>query len=189
VILDFKDLFSPEELSTLEQLIQIVPESSFQIHESLGRLQTNDILLPSNISDKLTALISAALGKQVKMVTPVWVEYSNKYGSPNLPPHFDRDSNEFIINYQLASSPNTVWPLGVDCQTYSLTDNSAVGFNPNTHVHWRTHKTLAPGEYIQMIFFRFYDPANLADYSYLPSHSDDPIFTEVRSFRDSLPNN
>jgi hypothetical protein len=189
MILEFKDLFSKEDLSTLNHLIQIIPESRFQVHESLGRLQTNDILLPKDFSDRLIDPISTALGKELKMVTPVWVEYSNKYGSPNLPPHFDRDSNEFIINYQLASSPGTVWPLGVDCQTYSLTDNSAVGFNPNTHVHWRTHKTLAPGEYIQMVFFRLYDPINLADYSYLPDHSEDPIFTEVRSFRDSLPTN
>ncbi len=187
MILEFKDLFSQEELSTLNQLIQIIPDHKFQVHESLGRLQTNDVLLPKNLSSKLTTSISTVLGKQVKMVTPVWVEYSNKYGSPNLPPHFDRDSNEFIINYQLASSPNTVWPVGVNCQTYPLTDNSAVGFNPNTNVHWRPHKTLAPGEYVQMIFFRFYDPVNLADYSYLPNHSDDPIFTEVSAFRDSLP--
>jgi hypothetical protein len=186
MILDLKDLFSPEELSTLKHLIQAIPDSSFSVHEDLGRLQTNDILLPKEISDKLIDTISAVLGKPVSMVTPVWVEYSNKYGRPNLPPHFDRDSNEFIINYQLASSLNTVWPVGVDCQTYPLTDNSAVAFNPNTHVHWRTHKDLEDGEYIQMIFFRFFDPTNKADYSYLPSHSDDPLFTEIRAFRDNL---
>jgi hypothetical protein len=186
MIVELKNLFSKQELSTLKQMIAALPESSFSENKDLGRLITNDIKLPEDIYNKLINTISGVLGKDVVMANPVWVEYSNKYGDPRLPTHFDGDSNEFIIDFQLSSSPNTVWPLGVNSQTYVLEDNSAIAFNPNTNIHWRPNKSFKDGDAIQMLFFRFSDPANPVDYSYLPNHPDDEVFKEVNVFKKTL---
>lgn len=186
MILELDNLFTEEELSAIKEIISSLPESSFIDQSGLGRRVTNEWRLPQSIHDKLIDLVSSTLGKKVMMPNPVWSEYSSKYGEPNLPPHFDGDFNDFIINFQLESSPDTVWPAGVNLELYTLQDNSAVAFNPNTNAHWRPVRAFKKDEYIQMIFIRFFDPVNTADYSHLPSHQDDPIFAEVKAFRDNL---
>jgi hypothetical protein len=112
------------------------------------------------------------------------VRYSNKNGSPNLPPHYDRDKNDLIFNFQLSS--NISWGVGVGLKVYELEDNSAAIFNPNTNIHWRPHKTFKDDEYVTMIFFRFYKKENQLDYSYLPDSPSDLEIKEVANFRDSL---
>lgn len=189
VILELDNLLTEEELLAVKQIITSLPASSFIDQPGLGRTVTNEWRLPQSIHDRLIDLVSSTLGKKVMMPNPVWSEYSATYGQPNLPPHFDGDFNDFIINFQLESSPNTVWPAGVNLELYTLKDNSAVAFNPNTNAHWRPHRTFKDGEYIQMIFIRFFDPVDTADYSHLPSHPNDPIFAEVFAFRESLRSN
>jgi hypothetical protein len=92
-----------------------------------------------------------------------------------------------IINYQLES--NTSWELGLDLQTYTLEDNSALVFNANTNVHWRTHKDFKEGEYVKMLFIRFYNSEVRSDYSYVPMNQTDKAFIEARALRDSLKSN
>jgi len=113
------------------------------------------------------------------------VEYSNLYGKPNLPPHFDGDNNDLIINMQIDS--NTVWPLGLNLNVYELKNNSALIFNANKEVHWRTHKEFKDGEYVKMIFVRFCNLDNLSDYSHLRLSQDDPVFKDARDIRESYP--
>ncbi len=114
----------------------------------------------------------------------VSVVYSSEYGEPNLPPHFDGDSTDLIINYQLDS--NTSWDIALDTEVYPMEDNSALIFNPNESIHWRPHKTFKEGEYVRMVFFRFYNPAGRSDYSHLNFMQDDAIFKEPNKLREKL---
>jgi hypothetical protein len=112
------------------------------------------------------------------------VEYSLAYGKPDLPPHFDGDDTDLIVNYQFDS--NTDWPLGVNGELIELESNSGVLFNPNSNLHWRPLKTFKEGEYVKMIFFRFRNPVTPSDYSHLRLTQEDPIFDEARKARGTL---
>jgi hypothetical protein len=82
---------------------------------------------------------------------------------------------------------NTVWPLGLNLDVYELENNSALIFNANKEIHWRTHKEFKDGEYVNMMFVRFSHSEYLSDYSHLDLIQNDPIFTDIRAFRDSYP--
>lgn len=112
------------------------------------------------------------------------VEYNSKYGEPNLPPHWDSDQTDIIVNYQLQS--NTTWGVGVDEQVFPLVDNTAIVFNPNESIHWRPIKKFEPGEYVRMVFFRFWNKSNPTDNSHLDFNQDNPVFDKIRDIRNSL---
>ena len=195
------DIFSGSELEEINQTIneylsidEYISSKEYQINQpdfqvgtdtNLGRLQI-DLKMPKAIEDKLTIICSSILGFSVRMTTVLCVEYNNKYGNPNLSPHFDHDRNNLVVDYQLES--NTSWDLGIDLSTHSLEDNSALIFNGNEHIHWRPHKTFKDGEHIKMIFFRFSYARDNAKYIHPDYHPDDPIYDEVKRFRDSLGN-
>jgi hypothetical protein len=181
------NLFSPEELDQTHSLLlpeNLTPKQKSYPFEELGRLQTEEFMVPESVSDRLLSLVRELTDSNLEMSGALYVKYSLEYGQPNLNPHFDGDRSNFIVDYQLGS--NTIWPLGVNLDIYPLKDNQALLFNPNENIHWRPRKTFNLGEYVEMLFFRFYDPEAPVDYSYLPHHPDDPAFTEVRTFRDGL---
>lgn len=184
----FDQLLTSEEY---EQVLDIVrgytstAESSYT--HNLGRLNIEGLSLPTEPLDRITALVNSLLEPEEPLemiMTPLCVIYSAEYGEPHLPTHFDGDSTDFIIDYQLTA--NTAWPLGADLSVYPLKNNQAVGFNPNKTIHWRPEKKFQPGEYVVMIFFRFFNPRNPSDYSHLPHHPEDPIFKEASEYRDSF---
>lgn len=195
-----KDVFSPDEITLLNNIINNteipivdgtyvgcnVNDDGTGLHPGLGRLQIGNIApqMPQDMKDKLEALASDFAGVKLTLDHAAYAEYNGKYGTPNLPPHFDGDTNDLIINYQLES--NTDWDLGIDLATYNLEDNSALVFNANTTVHWRVHKEFKEGEYVKMLFIRFYEAGNRKDYSFVPMNSMDEVFAEIRNFRDSL---
>jgi len=155
------------------------------ISKSLGRLQFSDFIKDENsfIYKKVKDFIKT-FSKDVRLGNILYVEYNNKYGTPNLPPHFDGDSSKFVVNFQLSS--NTAWDLGIDFDIYSIEDNSALIFDPNKNIHWRPKKTFKDGEYVKMIFFRFYDLNKQVDNSHLRLSLNDKIFKNINDFRDSL---
>jgi hypothetical protein len=114
-----------------------------------------------------------------------YVEYNSLCGNPNLPPHLDSDVNDLILNIQIES--NTDWALGLDLKTYTIEDNSALMFNPNKQIHWRAHKEFKDGEYVRMLFVRFFNPKSPSDYSHLDVLQDHEMFKEAIEFRDSYP--
>lgn len=162
------------------------------ISKTLGRLQTS---LGTSLSFKTTYEKLVDLCKtsynltsetEVEVSSVAYVDYDAKYGTPNLPPHFDGDSSEFILNYQLES--NTSWDIGVDFITYPMENNSAVIFQPNKDIHWRPFKKFNDGEYVRMIFFRFsiVDDENIVDNSHLRYNLSDKVYKDVNDFRNSL---
>lgn len=191
------DIFTPDQIEHLHKLISDakipVDEDGQYISfkfgevglcEELGRLQYGNIFrgLTKDILDRIYDLIAGITDDKLTISHAVCVEYSNKYGKPNLPPHRDGDTNDLIINFQLES--NTFWDLGLNFDTYSLEDNSALIFNGNTEIHWRVHKDFKDGEFVKMIFIRLYKAEDRSDYSHI--NQSDEIFYPYRKFRDSL---
>jgi hypothetical protein len=180
-------LFTKDELRVLNSLISEDKKNILQtVDEQLGRIQVSNFgkTLNSLFYTKLSKIAKEVSGKDLSFANKIYVEYSNQYGAPNLPPHFDGDSSDLIINFQLQS--NTSWDIGLDLTLYSLQDNSALVFNGNEYIHWRPHKVFNDGEYVKMIFFRFQDVKNPLDNSKLRYSLDDKVYKEVNEFRDSL---
>jgi hypothetical protein len=161
-------------------------ENEFSISKDLGRLQFTIKNIDEQLEIKLTKMVNSFLNSNYCLYGASYVEYNSKYGNPNLPPHFDGDQTELMVNYQLKS--NTSWAIGLNKETYNLEDNSALIFNPNESIHWRTKKTFKDGEFVKMIFFRFADPNNEKDNSHLRYSLDHEILKDVNIFRDSLTN-
>jgi hypothetical protein len=175
------NLFTEKEL---EDIKIIINNSEYSKNDSvLGRLQI-EFDLPKYIKIKLQDLIYSITNTKLSLGHTLYVEYSNKYGQPNLPPHFDGSQSDMMIDFQLEA--NTSWDLGINTTTYSIENNSAIIFNPNEYIHWRPHKKFNDQEYIKMIFIRFDNLKNLSDYSHLRYRQDNPVFEEAHKFRDSL---
>jgi hypothetical protein len=177
------NLFSQEEIDYINNVISNSPTT---IHDGLGRIQGSghgQWLLPETYK-KLTDIARKVSDLPLIIDHAMFVEYSNLYGKPALRTHLDCDTNDLIINIQLEA--NTVWDIGLNLETYTLSDNSALVFNANKEIHWRVHKEFKDGEYVRMMFVRFYNAEKRSDYSSLPNHPDDEMFKEAREFRDSL---
>ena len=193
------DLFSSAELNILYAFINsiVIPikDDGTYIYDTdnggedctiskyLGRIQASSEV-PKEVCDKLFSIAKSISSKELKSSGMTYVEYNKKYGTPNLPPHFDGDDKNLIINYQISS--NTSWDIGVDLGTHIMEDNSALVFNANKNIHWRPHKVFAEGDYVRMIFFRFQDVDNIVDNSHLKYSSDHEIYDEANRIRNGL---
>jgi hypothetical protein len=183
-MLKVSNIFSKEDIAAIKNIIDN-PDSK-QVHNGLGRLeQGGNFNLPETIIAKLTKIVKEVSGAETMSLRSLMaVEYNNKYGDPSLPPHFDGDTTEIIVDFQISS--NTSWGIGLNLEVFELEDNSAVIFNPNTNIHWRPIKSFEDGEYVQMIFFRFNDPNNVVEHLEARYSQDHEVFREVREFRESL---
>lgn len=187
----FKDIFSEEELRAINQAIDNITipnkyreSDGVGVNKELGRLQFGGLNGIDDINKKVNEIVNSIVPKPLSMSHVISVEYSGKYGHPVLPPHYDHDTNDIVVDFQL--SANTSWDLGVDLKNYEMLDNSALIFNANEHIHWRPHKTFKDGEYVKMVFWRFCDEENPSDYSHLDVQQDHDILKEANAFRDSL---
>lgn len=177
----------------------IFDDSSLDVSVSryLGRIQFNikniQDLFPvnnlgtaeKNLTIRLTKFANSFSGLDLILSSVTYVEYSSKYGIPELPPHYDGDKNDLIVNYQLDA--NTRWDLGVNFETYEIKNNSALVFNPNKIAHWRPNKIFNDGDFVKMIFFRFAKKENPTDYSDLQKFwPNDEVFKNICEFRNSL---
>lgn len=176
------NVFSKEYVNTLFDLVN---KSVIDNDERLGRSIS---ILPTliNFNTGLEKILKDLNINDLSVSSVTYVEYNNKYGEPNLPPHYDGDFNELIINYQLES--NTSWDVGVEKVLYKTEDNSVLVFNPNKYIHWRPIKKFNDGEYMKMLFFRLCnkDESKRNDYSELRFSMDHPIYKEINDFRNSL---
>jgi hypothetical protein len=174
------NFLSPDELEIVKELMD--ERTGSKNDETLGRVLYG-IYLEEEIISKIQKRVEALTGLKLGQSRCCsCTDYSSEYGQPNLPPHYDGDDNILIIDYQFDS--NTSWGLGVDTEVFHMEDNEAVIFNPNEHVHWRPHKTFKEGEYVRMVFFRFTDPDQLADYSHLNLNQSHELFDDARKARE-----
>jgi hypothetical protein len=141
--------------------------------------------LPDSIINAIKQKAERLLNKKLRKMSASYAEYRLEYGQPNLPPHFDGDNNDLIIDYQLNS--NTSWGLGVDDELFEMNDNTAIMFNPNEYPHWRPRKEFQEGEYMGVVFFRCPDySGEEVDYSSKALSQQDSAFDKARAIRDSL---
>lgn len=181
-----KNFLLPEELEMIHYLLTDEEEWTSRTEKKkdpvLGRIMYA-VYLPDSILDAIRIRVEHLVGKALPPMSCMFVDYDNQYGQPNLPPHYDGDTNALIIDYQYKS--NTTWGLGVDKEVFEMEDNEAIIFNPNEYPHWRPHKTFKDGEFVTMIFFRFPDSTGEVDYSHMRFSQDDPIFDNIRKIRDA----
>jgi|694.fasta_scaffold01503_77 hypothetical protein len=172
-------------------------DSYISVSKYLGRIQFNinnisDLfpvknleLADKSLTIRLTKLANYISGLDLTLSSITYVEYSSRYGTPSLPPHYDGDNNDLIVNYQFDS--NTRWDIGVNFETYEIKNNSALVFNPNKTAHWRPNKIFNDGDFVKMIFFRFAKKENPTDYSDLQKlWPNDEVFKNICEFRNSL---
>ena len=179
------NIFTEEEIASLEKEIGKAEEQN--VHGGiapLGRLEINRFHTPQEIGNKVLNLVEAIYGKPVILRSVSCVIYSSEYGQPNLPPHFDGDKSDLIVDLQISS--NTDWGIGIDLEVFPMEDNSALIFNPNTNIHWRPIKNFKDGEYVKMLFLRFSNKEKETDYSYARKSQDDPIFKKVNKYRNEI---
>lgn len=174
------NIFLNSELDIFNNIVKdqtLVNDES--VNNFLGRFEIREgfITMSESITEKLLILAKNFFDCPYSISSVVYVEYSNVYGKPLLPPHFDEDQNDLIINYQLSS--NTSWQVGVGTNLYSLQDNSALLFNPNTNIHWRPQKTFNDGEYVKMMFFRFCKNDMRSQYPILSDKNKNELFGEI----------
>jgi hypothetical protein len=183
-IYSIPNLFSEEELKVINDLMARITPADYEHDKMLGR-GLYYFKAPDLIYQKLTTVVNDKLGTNLAMNHVVlYAEYSAVYGKPNLGPHLDGDGHDLILDYQLSS--NTSWDLGVNLKTYPVEDNSSLLFNANTNIHWRPYKNFTEGEYVKMLFFRFFNPSQRSDYSHVKHDPNDPIYDEVKAFRDQI---
>ena len=178
------DIFSQKQIDRIRRFVSNITP---QLNDELGRLVFGDIrpALSDQTCIKLYKIVKNVTDLPLSIGSAIYVEYSPLYGKPNLPPHFDADTNDLILNIQLEA--NTDWLLGLNLETYLLKDNSALIFNGNKEIHWRVHKEFKEGEYVKMLFVRLLNQESPSDYSHLDVLQDHEMFKEVRKFRDSYP--
>jgi hypothetical protein len=180
-VYEVSNFLLPEELKAIE--LKIKDRKIEKEDAALGRIL---YMVPDlyEINNAIQKRVARLVGKELDLIGGVFAEYNSKYGQPNLPPHFDGDTNSLIVDYQYKS--NTSWGLGVDTTVFEMEDNKAIIFNPNEYPHWRPHKTFEEGEEITMIFFRFPDRSGKTDYSHKRQWPGDEIFADIRKIRDNL---
>lgn len=176
------NIFLEEELTILKNIFKNA--TRIEPDPVLGRKIVYMTNIPEKLLLRVAQIVNTISNEPMSLANYMSVEYNNQYGKPNLPVHFDGDTMDLIVNFQLSS--NISWDLGVDCETYPLNDNSAVIFHPNFNSHWRPKKEFKDEDYVAMIFFRFQKKDNKTDYSHLALSQDDPIFKKANDFRDSL---
>ena len=161
-----KKVLDTTEINNDTTLGRVVGTMHVEINEIIGTL----LQVVNDISDKRLSLSSMS-----------YAYYDGTYGEPNLPPHIDRDTIDLIIDYQLES--NISWDLGINTELYSVKDNNAIAFNPNTNIHWRPHRRFEEGEYVKMLFFRFVGLDVVSDYYNM--EIDESLLDQVKTLRDS----
>lgn len=184
-VTEIKNLFSDTELDMLKDIL--LKSAYDHVDYTLGRVVLNVDINDTKIYDKVVEVAEKITGHRMSISHCVYSEYSSKHGNPDLPPHFDFDENNLFIGYQLKS--NTDWPVGVNLDLYNLEDNSAIAFNANTNIHWRPWKKFSQGEYVRVIFFRLHFVERRKTYSDIALNQLDPVYKEVRDYRDSICNN
>jgi len=175
-----KNVLSQEHYDMVKETIQTFKKLDNQ--EIYGRTHSGGYL-PEEVRDAIMTIVAPLSDKPLEMKEGAQVvTYSNEYGAPNLPPHFDGDDTEFLFNYQLES--NVTWPLGLNKEAIALEDNDVVILRPNQDIHWRPKQEFKDGEYVTMIFVRFYyegevDPDK---YAHMRKSLNDPIFDDVYAY-------
>jgi|688.fasta_scaffold34409_4 hypothetical protein len=156
---------------------------------NLGRLDINELQLPSHIVNKVVSLAKENCQLDLKierLISVTYAEYNLKYGQPILEVHKDRDpirNGEIthtggagvVLTYQLDS--NISWQVGSNKDLYTIPDNGILMLYPRQDYHWRTIRKWNEGDFVKVLFFEMFTPNS-------PKVIDDKkLEQEIRDFR------
>jgi len=208
------NVFTPEEIQEIKAVIEQelatreVVEWDDAIdgkwHESkiirikrnnLGRLDINDLPLPSYIIDKVTKIARDNCQIDVhieRLISVTYAEYSLKYGQPKLEVHKDRNPAKgteeeisggagVVLTYQLES--NVSWQVGSNKELYTIPDNGIFMLYPWQDYHWRTIREWKENDFVKVLFFEMLTP------DVPPIVEDNSLLEEIRNFRKDLGEN
>lgn len=175
-----KDILSEKELRNAKDCL---PMSEIEVHKEYGRIMYHGTEWSQAMLHSVCTKMSEIVGEKLTLTGASAVTYNAEHGRPDLPPHFDGDMTDYILDFQLES--NTQWRIGLDEAVYPLEDGEGLLFQPNVNAHWREHKHFFPGEFVTMVFFRFHKPER-TDYSHMRLSRMDPVFDKPKAFRDGL---
>ena len=157
--------------------------------KNLGRLDLNELSLPSNIVDKVIRLAKENCQVDLKierLISVTYAEYNLKYGQPILEVHKDRDPIRngevthtggagVVLTYQLDS--NVSWEVGNNKDLYTIPNNGMLVFYPRQDYHWRTIRKWNEGDFVKVLFFEMFTPNS-------PKVVEDiELLQEIRDFR------
>lgn len=180
-----KEVLPTEELRNLKTIWEkSLLEPITEIQEEYGRITFPMLNLPDSVINAMNDLANTFSEEPLSLKGAMSATYSLPYGVPSLPPHFDGDDTDVVVNFVLSS--NTRWSVGLDESIHNVLDNGALVFNPNDSVHWRSHKEFKEGEYVSMIFFRYFNESSPSDYSAKRLSLGNAAFNKANKLRNSL---
>jgi len=162
---------------------------------NLGRLDINDLPMPSYIIDKVTKIARDNCQIDVdieRLISVTYAEYSLKYGQPKLEVHKDRNPAKgteeevsggagVVLTYQLES--NVSWQVGSNKELYTIPDNGIFMLYPWQDYHWRTIRDWKEKDFVKVLFFEMLTP------NVPPVVEDIELLEEIRNFRRDLGEN
>jgi hypothetical protein len=157
---DFKpirldNVLDQKDIDHVTGQVENYPEGEVKVQTWGGQGVHDKIILEPHIKEKLTRLMSEAIGEPMILEQTAVARYSTKFNFlVKLFPHYDmKPVDMFIMDLQLKS--NQDWGLVVEGEQFNLKDNQALIFSGTNQIHWREGKNLPANTDIIMLFCWF----------------------------------
>ena len=163
------NIFSDKEIKLLYSEVNLEINGFYQAQDTLGRLYSalywkeskveNDGPIDFKISNSLVNKIITSAQNNADVALELesisFTRYSLDYGKPDLPPHVDTRFKQPRLTFDIQLDGNTLWPIVVEGEKYTLKNNQALIFSGTHQVHWRERKSFNSGEYLDMLLCQF----------------------------------
>lgn len=146
-----KDVFSEQQIAYLNNLIK----------DNYNKIELNsdpergrdDIHIGNNVKNDIKETVLKHFLEEYFVEHISYSEYNNHHINPNLPRHKDPgySSDSLTFDYNLDSTID--WPLCIEDECYSLSNNEAIIFSPIEQWHYRPEIIFKNEDYVRIIFF------------------------------------
>ena len=153
IILD--NVLDQKDIDHILNQVDNYPLEEVKVQTWGGQGVYDKVIPEPHIKEKLTKLISEALGEPMILEQTSVAKYSTKFNFlVKLFAHYDtKPIDMFIVDLQLKS--NQDWGIVVEGKQFNLKDNQALIFSGTNQMHWREKKVLPAGTEIVMLFAWF----------------------------------
>jgi hypothetical protein len=158
-----KNVLSNDEIA---EIYDRVKESYNEyVNDSWGQ-QVADFRMPESVLEKIVKLSEDVFGKPGLVLEAYQFARYEKFTAPDgsvsiprLMPHRDFFTEpRYTFDYQIGS--NVSWPIFVEGEEFTLSDNEALTFSGTHQVHWRPKQEWTEGEFVDMIFCHLQHPGD-----------------------------
>lgn len=164
----YENFYTPEEKQQLDNyIVDIVYKSkNYAMEKALGRyygviqdkFMSYDAIgmFPENLLNKTKIFAEQHFGiNSLEIFDIIIIKYCT---DNNLIPKLDMHKDggiltKYTIDYQHSS--NIVWPVIVEDQEYTISDNGVLTFIGTKQMHGRNNRVFDKQDYVQNIFFQF----------------------------------